>query len=214
METDRLEAFSDGVFAIAITLLVLNLVVPGTTATFVSGTQSLDTSEATFIHALWHEWPSYLAFGVSFATIGVIWINHSWMYGHICKVNRVVLFINLIALITVVVIPFTTAIMSSFLRSHAADHATQHAAARVYIASLLTMSLAFTLMWWYCFSRRAAFTDLPKPRNLVATLIVVTGPIVYGVAILVTMWNATLSLVLCLFLDVFYLCPVGTRPNT
>jgi uncharacterized membrane protein len=214
MKTDRLEAFSDGIFAIAITLLVLNLVVPGTTATFVNGTQSLDTSEAKFVHDLWHQWPSYLAFGVSFATIGVIWINHSWMYGHICRVNRLALFINLVALITVVLIPFTTAIMSSFLRSHTAHYATQHAAARVYIVSLLTMSLAFTLMWWYCFSRRATFTDLPKPRLLVATLIVATGPVVYGVAILVTMWNATISLILCLVLDVFFLYPKGTAAST
>ena len=80
METARLETFSDGVFAIAITLLVLLFDVPR-----VSEGRSLG-------HVLAHQWPSYASYVVSFVTIGIIWVNHHTLFRHIVRVDRVFLF--------------------------------------------------------------------------------------------------------------------------
>src|SRR5690242_1282064 len=84
MSSQRLEAFSDGVFAIAITLLVLDLVVPARTA----GHDALGTRLA-------HQWPSYLAYVVSFLVIGIIWVNHHAVFNRVRVVDRLVLFANL-----------------------------------------------------------------------------------------------------------------------
>jgi uncharacterized membrane protein len=102
MRTSRLEAFSDGVFAIAITLLVLDLAVPPVTEAERDGLWA----------ALGHEWPSYFAYLVSFLVIGIIWINHHTMLTLVERVDRPVLFANLLLLLTVSVIPFPTRLLA------------------------------------------------------------------------------------------------------
>ena len=86
-DTARIEAFSDGVFAIAITLLVLDLKVP----------RELHEGQ-TLTAALAHQWPSYAAYVVSFLVIGVMWVNHHALFGHLAKVDRVLVFLNLLLL--------------------------------------------------------------------------------------------------------------------
>src|SRR5579875_2666259 len=103
--TGRVEAFSDGVFAIAITLLVLDLAVP-----------PLEESRQEGLWAaLGHEWPSYLAYLVSFFVVGIIWINHHTMLTLVDQVDRVVLFANLVLLLFVSVIPFPTRLLADYL---------------------------------------------------------------------------------------------------
>ena len=95
MDTNRLEAFSDGVFAIAITLLVISL---------------LD------IHTrLAHHWPEYAAFAFSFLTIGVMWVNHHHLMNQFARADRVFLFLNLLLLMGIVFIPFPTALIGEHL---------------------------------------------------------------------------------------------------
>ena len=102
MSSRRTEAFSDGVFAIAITLLVLDLAVP-----------PLQESERDGLAAaLGHEWPSYFAYLVSFLVVGIIWINHHTMLTLLERVDRPVLFANLMLLLTVSVIPFPTRLLA------------------------------------------------------------------------------------------------------
>jgi uncharacterized membrane protein len=128
MRTGRLEAFSDGVFAIAITLLVLDLAVP-----------PLEESERDGLWAaLGHGWPSYFAYLVSFLIIGIIWINHHTMLTLVERVDRPVLFVNLLLLLTVSVIPFPTRLLAEYLLEPDA-----HVAAAVYSASMLAMGVAF-----------------------------------------------------------------------
>ena len=98
METTRAEAFSDGVFAIAITLLVLDLRVP-------------DPGHLTTA-ALLGAWPHYFAYVVSFLTIGIMWMNHHTIMGHVARVDRPLLVINLLLLMGVVAIPFPTALVA------------------------------------------------------------------------------------------------------
>ena len=102
MDRSRLEAFSDGVFAVAITLLALNLAVAG------PGTGSL-------LDQLGRHWPAFVAYVISFFTIGIIWVNHHALVRNIAVVDRTLLFVNLLLLLFVVAIPFVTATMADYL---------------------------------------------------------------------------------------------------
>jgi len=125
----RLEAFSDGVFSIAATLLVLELHVPEVT-------QDLGA-------ALLAQWPSYAAYVVSFATIGIIWVNHHQLFVHVRRVDRTLLFLNLALLMVVALIPFPTAILGRFVSAERDSHM----AAAVYGGLMILMSIAFTALW-------------------------------------------------------------------
>jgi TMEM175 potassium channel family protein len=104
MTKTRLEAFSDGVFAIVITLLVIELHVPE-----VGEGESL-------ARALWHQWPSYAGYLVSFAVVGVIWLNHHRVFDQIVRVDRPVMLLNLLLLLWVALIPFPTNVVATYLR--------------------------------------------------------------------------------------------------
>ncbi len=132
--TARLEAFSDGVFAIAITLLVLDLVVPGRGEL---GHESLG-------QALAHEWPAYFAYLVSFLVIGIIWINHHVLCTLARRVDRVVLFANLALLLTVSVIPFPTRLVAEYLTDPGSG---AHTAAAVYSGVMTAMGTAFAILF-------------------------------------------------------------------
>jgi uncharacterized membrane protein len=127
MSKARAESFSDGVIAVAITLLILDVHVPEA-----SQTSSLASD-------LGRQWPNYAAYVVSFLTIGIIWINHHAMLRRIVGVDHAILVLNLLLLMSIVVLPFTTALMAEYLT---ADHG-QRLAALIYGASLLVMALLF-----------------------------------------------------------------------
>src|SRR5262245_50935568 len=102
-ETARVEAFSDGVFAIAITLLILEIKIPH------------QQEHGHLADALVKQWPSYLAFFLSFVYIGVMWINHHRMFTHFKRANDVLLVLNLLLLLGVSVVPFPTAVLAEHL---------------------------------------------------------------------------------------------------
>ena len=97
MKPSRLEAFSDGVFAVAITLLIFNLKVP-------------EIATGHLSRALGHQWPSYLAYLISFLSIGICWVNHHSILDRVAMADRELLFINLAVLFGIVTIPFTTSL--------------------------------------------------------------------------------------------------------
>jgi TMEM175 potassium channel family protein len=135
MTTNRLEAFSDGVFAVAITLLVLEISVP---------------AGENLLHDLKQEWPSFAAFAVSFWVIGIIWVNHHGVIDHLRRADRGVLYLNLLVLMTVVFIPFSTELFAVHLKSGADEKV----AALVYSSSFLAMGVSFGLLWTYVTSHR------------------------------------------------------------
>ena len=102
MDRSRLESLSDGVFAVAITLLALDLVVPG-------------PGHGALLNLLGQRWPSFVAYVISFATIGVIWVNHHAVLRNVEIVDRTLMFLNLLLLLWVVAIPFATSTMASYL---------------------------------------------------------------------------------------------------
>ena len=126
MSPNRLEAFSDGVFAIAITLLVLDLHVPK------PGSGELG-------HELLAQWPSYAAYVITFLTIGIIWINHHAAFSRLRSVDHSILIWNLLLLLTVGILPFTTSLMAAYLKEGSGERL----AAAIYGASFLLMGAVF-----------------------------------------------------------------------
>jgi len=131
VRTTRLEAFSDGVFAIAATLLVLELRVPP------------DTTD--LVGALLRLWPAYAAYLVSFLTIGIIWVNHHTLLEHCTRVDRRFLYLNLLLLIAVGIVPFPTALVDQYILS---EHGAT-AALVVYGLGAVLIALAFTGIFLY-----------------------------------------------------------------
>ena len=131
MGTTRVEAFSDGVFAVAITLLVLDLKVP------LHG-------QGTVADQLGNQWPGYAAYFVSFLVIGIIWVNHHTLMSKLARVDRSLLFLNLLLLLTVVFIPYPTAVVAQYLRHGGWD---AQVAVAFYSAVMEAMSLAFSAIY-------------------------------------------------------------------
>ena len=186
MTTNRLEAFSDGVFAIAITLLVLELNVP---------------AGDDLWHDLKEEWPSFAAFFVSFWVIGIIWVNHHGVLDHLARATRPLLYLNLLLLLTVVFIPFPTALLAEHLKSGADEKV----AAVVYSGAFFTMALAYGLLWTYMTRHRellgVELTDEEIRRTSVRFLI---GNPIYGVAVAFAFISPAVVLVIIGLLAVYY----------
>jgi uncharacterized membrane protein len=130
MQKGRTEAFSDGVLAVAITLLVLDLHVYA-------------TGHGSVAHQLAQTWPSFAAYLVSFFVIGVIWVNHHALFALVDRVDRVLLFQNLVLLMFVTTLPFTTSTLAEFIRDDSAD---ARWAVLLYGISNIGMALGFTAM--------------------------------------------------------------------
>ena len=133
-ETARIEAFSDGVFAIAITLLILEIQVPP------------QTPHGGLRSALADLWPSYLAFLASFMTIGVMWLNHHRLFTLINKKDDGLIAFNLLLLLGITWLPFPTALLAEHLLG---AHADQQVAALIYAGSFLALAIVFNVMWRY-----------------------------------------------------------------
>ncbi|HVQ89878.1 MAG TPA: TMEM175 family protein [Mycobacteriales bacterium] len=131
--TRRLEAFSDGVFAIAITLLVLDLAVP----------TREQAADGGLTAALGRQWPAYAAYLVSFLIVGIIWVNHHTVFDNVRLVNRQVLFANLAVLLFVSALPFPTRLLAEYLT----DGNDSHIAAAIYSATMLAIGLTYGLLW-------------------------------------------------------------------
>ena len=188
METTRLETFSDGVFAIAITLLVLLFDVPD-----LSGGQSLG-------HVLEHQWPQYASYAVSFVTIGIIWVNHHTLFRHIARVDRLFLFVNVVFLMTVAFIPYPTAVVARYMRTGDA-----RAAAVLYGITMTAMAISFNVLWQYAARGYRLLADDADRREVAGiTRSYWPGAFLYAGATAVALVSATASVILFILLALFY----------
>jgi uncharacterized membrane protein len=183
----RLEAFSDGVFAIAITLLVLDLHVP-------------EVGDGSLAHALWRQWPADASYVVSFLTIGIVWVNHHNVFRHLERCDRRLLFLNVLLLLTVAVLPYPTALIAHYGRTHNAV-----AAAVAYGVVMVSLALFFNAIWHY--SIRAGLLGAEAdPREVSGiTRSFVPGPFLYLAGTLLAFVNADASLLIYAALAVFYI---------
>jgi uncharacterized membrane protein len=187
MRTARLEAFSDGVFAVAITLLVLDLRAPVT--------------QGSLIAALADEWPAFAAFAISFVVIGVVWVNHHAIFDRIRVVDRPLLFCNLGLLMAVVLIPFVTSLFAQYV-SHPGTQA--DVAAALFNCVQLLMSFGFQA----CTLWIAAHPQLVQPPVQRATLAqqlrFAAGTFVYAACVPLAFVSPLLVLVLDALVAAYY----------
>jgi uncharacterized membrane protein len=206
--TGRLEAFSDGVFAIAMTLLVLDMKVPHDV-----------TSGRTLAQALVGQWPTYLAFATSFATILIMWVNHHRLFTHIGRADDGLLFSNGLLLLGVVLVPFPTALVAEYL-----GHAGQITAALIYNSTFIAIALSFNLLWRSA-STNGRLLRADHDREAVGHITdsFRLGPLFYVVTLIVGLFSVTASLAVSFALAVYYALPsrtaaaIGharTAPNT
>jgi uncharacterized membrane protein len=188
-ESNRVEAFSDGVFAIVITLLILDLKAPA--------------SRGAVLHDLLVQWPAYVAYLASFGYVGVIWVNHHNLFTRIARVDGGLLWRNLVLLLATSVLPFPTAVVSSaFQNGSLADR-------RVALVLYTLAGIAAAATWWVLFhylSRAprllkdeadAGFFARERHRALV-------GVGSYAVAGLAAVWYPVAGLVVLCVLPMFY----------
>jgi uncharacterized membrane protein len=188
-ESNRVEAFSDGVFAIVITLLILDLKAPDT--------------RGAVLHDLLSQWPAYVAYLASFGYVGVIWVNHHNLFTRVARVDGGLLWRNLALLLTTSVLPFPTAVVSSAFQHGTPDDR------RVALVFYALVGLATAATWWLLFhflSRAphlledeadAGFFAGERHRALV-------GVASYAVAGLAAVWYPVIGLVVICVLPVFY----------
>ena len=188
-ETARIEAFSDGVFAIAITLLILELKVPPVEQ---YGARGLGRE-------LVRIWPSYLAFFMSFSVILVMWVNHHRIFTLICRVDDAFLYWNGLLLFFVTVVPFPTSLLAAYLLAPEAK-----TAAGVYAGVGLLISLAFTGLWRHAIRRKSML--MPGSEVTVEELSrrYRYGPFAYLLAFALAFVSSWLSVGVCLLLAVFF----------
>jgi uncharacterized membrane protein len=195
-ETGRLETFADGVIAIAITLLILEVKVPGVPGKRL-GAEVL------------HMWPSYAGYLVSFLTIGVIWVNHHHMFKLIQRTTHAFLMLNVVFLMTIAFLPWPTALVAAYIR----DPSGRHVAAVVYGLTMVSIAVMFNLVWWYAAQRRRLLVAGIDPAAIARiNRSYLMGPIVYGIAAAIAPVNAFASLSIYAALAVYWLLP-GTGPR-
>ena len=187
--TGRMEAFSDGVFAIAATLLVLEF--------------SVDTGR----HAealgdqLLHLWPSYLAYLTSFITIGIIWMNHHHAVSMMGRTDRTFLFVNNLLLLTVAFLPFPTKLVAQFLQSDG-----EKAAALTYAATFVLMSVIYNAWWRYASGGRRLIADgVPDSALRAVSRAFDPGVPMYGAVFVVAFFSPLASVLLTFAIAAFYL---------
>ena len=190
MDTNRLEAFSDGVFAIAITLLVLEIKVP--------------TSVLALGNELLKLWPSYLAYAVSFIVIGAIWLNHHAMFGHIVRADHRRLLLNTIHLMFIAFIPFPTAVLANAFHT-----ATNEPLATSFYSGVLTViGVLVTIMWYYAAHGHRLISDnisLDEAKRHGLRFLI--GPDCYGVATVVALAAPWVAIGFFVASNVFFLWP-------
>ena len=183
-KTARLETFSDGVFAIAATLLILEVKLPG---------------HGSVAHDLVHAWPSYVAYAISFLTIGIIWVNHHTVMEQIDRVDRTFLFINVIFLMTVAFSPFPTRIVAEHLREGSKS------AAFAYGLTFTMMAISYGVMWFYAaMGRRLIAEDADQRVVSGISRSFAPGSLIYGAATLSSLLSAYVAVALYAAIALFY----------
>jgi uncharacterized membrane protein len=195
-----MEAFSDGVFAVAITLLVLDIKVPSP--------GDVERHHTTLASALGAQWPSYVAFVVSFLTIGIIWINHHAMISRLRAVDHPIMVLNLLLLLSVAALPFATSLMATYLKAGQGEHL----AAAIYGGSFLLMSVVFAATNRHVLFRKSHLlaTRIDERARRVILSRGVAGLIPYALATALAPVSPYVTLAICAAVAGFYALPFAS----
>lgn len=187
---NRVEAFSDGVFAIAVTLLVIELHVPDLE----------HVTNGELADALLDDWPSFAAFALSFATILVMWVNHHGIFTLVHHADGRFLFANGFLLLSVTAVPFPTAVVARYLDTGAGE-----AAVALYAGVFVVIALGYNALWWAAAYRRRLLTEEITPSQVAGvSRRFYVGPPVYGAAVGLALVNAYLGVIVLAGLWLFW----------
>jgi uncharacterized membrane protein len=188
-ETSRVEAFSDGVYAVAITLLIFNIHVPPSDSAGHLGA------------ALVAQWPAYVAFLISFAFIGIMWVNHHRLFNHIRRSDNWLLFLNLLLLLGVTTVPFPTALLATHY--NAADRTI---ATAVFNGTYFAIAIFFNVLWHHAVRAGLLDSQTLESADAISKQYAV-GPAAYLLCFILTWISAPASLLLNIALAVFFALP-------
>jgi uncharacterized membrane protein len=194
MSTNRLEAFSDGVFAIVITLLVLDL--------------RLDSASAgqPMFQRLWAVWPRIISYLITFIYVGIFWVGHHGLFHLIKRIDKTLMWLNLMFLMCISFLPFPASIMGL--------NPLNPTAIRFYTGTLLCGSLTISLIWTYAsWNHRLTHRDLAEEANRILWQRIYMAPCINGFAFLCSFWEPRLSLVVMPLVPLLYIPPNRFDPR-
>jgi len=197
MNRSRVEAFSDGVFAIAITLLVLTIAQP--------------TNYHALAHQLGQRWPSLAAYVVSFVVIGIEWVNHHTVFLHLQRIDRAMFYLNLALLMTIVFLPYPTEVFGEAL----VKGSDARTAAVFYSVVMTINACVWAVTWLYAsMGRRLLTAEFPEAHRRMSTLLFTIGPLPYAIAIGLAFVNPYVCLGFHGLLALYYAFdPISQRLN-
>lgn len=197
LSVERLVFFSDAVIAIAITLLVLDIKVP-----------KADSADELW-RALSSQWTNYLSFFISFSIIAVVWTNHHRMFTFIDKVDHNLMSLNTLLLMCIVLIPFSTALLSEYLNKPGS-----YIGALIYGCTLTIGGIFYNWFWRYAVNKRRLVKQGADQKEInVLSRHYIQGPILYFIATLTSFFNSYVSLAIYIFLIIYFYIPKGLRKN-
>jgi uncharacterized membrane protein len=201
VDKSRLEAFSDGVFAVAITLLAFNFT-------------GIKPGSPDLLGQIGHMWPSFLAYVLSFFVIGIIWVNHHVLFQAIRTVDRTALFVNLVLLLFVVLLPFTTSTVAGYRLANTGDG---QVAMAQYALAFFGMSLGFAAIFEWTLHGDHRRTPLPREAHWRARIRFASGLVAYLVAFGVALVSSVGSFVIMAAVAVYYVLErtpaIGVTPE-
>lgn len=217
--TGRVEAFSDGVFAIAITLLVLEVHVPD----FAQLRNS--NPPVSLWDFLKEQWPVYVAYLTSFLIIGIIWVNHHIIFKYIKRTDRWLLNLNLLLLLTVSFIPYPTDMLGEALKAQLDHNLTNTpalalqanydviTASLLYIGTLLAMAVAFVFLWGYAIKDFRLVDKRSNPARLRARQRAnYMGVVIFTLAFIAAIFNPGIGIGATFIVSVIFFIPLGDDP--
>jgi uncharacterized membrane protein len=190
-EVGRLKGFSDGVFSIAITLLVLDIAIPA-------------GASDNLLQAFLDEWPSYLAYLVSFASIGAIWLEHVAITQYLQQANGLFMRLNLLLFLVVSFLPFPTKLLAEYIEADEAERV----ATTIYGLNLLLASLLVAVLWRYAVAGRLVRPDADHEEIQVLTRRLTPGLASYAVFIGVGFFMPIVAVMGYLAVAVFFIVPI------
>jgi uncharacterized membrane protein len=199
-ETGRVEAFSDGIFGIAITLLVLDIKVPN---------PAVNQGHTTLLHALLKQWPAYFSFLNSFLTILIMWINHHKLFQQIRRSDHIFLVLNGLLLMGVTFVPFPTAVLAAHINTPDAT-----TAAAFYSGTFLVIAILFYVLWLYASHDQRLLSLRHNAQSVAAiTRQYNFGPPLYLITFLLAFVSVWASIGMCTGLALFFSLPGITKKD-
>ncbi|HEY7419433.1 MAG TPA: TMEM175 family protein [Ktedonobacteraceae bacterium] len=185
-ETGRVEAFSDGVFAIAITLLILEIPVPGNSPRLATD--------------VWLHWPSFAGYAISFLSILVMWMNHHTIFEMVRRINRIFLFLNGLLLMLITFVNYPTALVAAYF-----NQSGETFAALFYNSTFVVIALIFNILWLYASSHGRLLSRSVSPARVRSITVQYRfGPVFYLAAFLLAFVSVPASLATDLLLAIFF----------